>query len=69
MFAQCRSAQGFRLTDPQMLCETLAKTLATPAPVVVDGMVEPTEIPAMPDIKLDQVWKFRIGKLREYIEQ
>ena len=69
MFAQCRSAQGFRVTDPQMLRETLAKRLATPAPVVVDGVVEPTEIPAMPDIKLDQVWKFRIGKLREYIEQ
>lgn len=69
MFAQCWSAQGFRVTDPQMLCETVAKTLATPAPVVVDGMVEPTEISAMPDIKLDQVWKFRIGKVREHIEQ
>jgi len=52
-----------------MLCETVAKTLATPAPVVVDGIVEPTEISAMPDIKLDQVWKFRIGKVREHIEQ
>jgi hypothetical protein len=38
-----------------------------PGPVIVDVVVDPTEIPAMPHIKLDNVWKFGIGKMRELV--
>jgi thiamine pyrophosphate-dependent acetolactate synthase large subunit-like protein len=69
MFAQSCGAQGFRVTDPQLLRETIAKALAAPGPVVVDVVVDPTEIPAMPHVKFDQVWKFGIGKIRELIGQ
>jgi pyruvate dehydrogenase (quinone) len=69
MFAQSCGAQGFRVTDPQLLRETIANALAASGPVVVDVVVDPREIPAMPHVKIDQVWKFGIGKIRELIGQ
>jgi pyruvate dehydrogenase (quinone) len=69
MFAQSCGAQGFRVTDPQLLHETIAKALVVPGPVVVDVVVDPREIPAMPHVKIEQVWKFGIGKIRELIGQ
>jgi pyruvate dehydrogenase (quinone) len=65
MFAQACGARGFRVTQPHALRDTIAAALATPGPVVVDVIVDPTEIPSMPHINLNQVWKFGIGKLRE----
>jgi pyruvate dehydrogenase (quinone) len=35
--------------------------------VIVDVMVDPSEIPAMPHVKLNQVWNFGIGKIREAV--
>jgi pyruvate dehydrogenase (quinone) len=67
MFAQACGAKGFRVTQPQALRDTVAQALATPGPVIVDVVVNPTEIPAMPHIKLSQAWKFGIGKLREAV--
>ena len=65
MFARACGGEGFRVTHPDALRDTLATALATPGPVVVDVVVDPGEIPAMPHINLDQVWKFGIGKARE----
>jgi len=67
LYAQACGAQGFRVTQPQALRDTVAEALATPGPVIVDVIVDPTEIPAMPHVHLDQVWKFGIGKLRELV--
>jgi pyruvate dehydrogenase (quinone) len=67
LFAQSCGAQGFRVTQPQALRETVARALAAPGPVIVDVAVDPTEIPSMPHIHLDQVWKFGIGKMREIL--
>jgi pyruvate dehydrogenase (quinone) len=67
MFAQARGAKGFRVTQPQMLRETVAQAIATQGPVIVDVVVDPTEIPSMPHINLGQVWKFGIGKMRELV--
>jgi pyruvate dehydrogenase (quinone) len=36
---------------------------------VVDLLVDPTEIPAMPHVKIEQVWRFGIGKIRELVGQ
>jgi len=65
MFAQACGARGFRVTKPSALRETVAQALAAPGPVIVDVAVDPAEIPAMPHINLDQVWRFGIGKMRE----
>jgi pyruvate dehydrogenase (quinone) len=65
LFAQACGARGFRVTQPQALRETVAQALAAPGPVIVDVAVDPAEIPSMPHIELDKVWKFGIGKMRE----
>ncbi len=67
MFAQSCGGTGFRVTRPDALRDTVARALATPGPVVVDVAVDPNELPAMPHIGLEQVWKFGIGKIRELI--
>jgi pyruvate dehydrogenase (quinone) len=67
MFAQACGARGFRITQPHALREIIAQALATPGPVVVDVVVDPTEIPSMPHVNIDEVWKFGIGKMRELV--
>ena len=67
LFAQACGGQGFSVTKPEDLRVTLAQAFATPGPVVIDVEVDPSELPAMPHIKLDQVWKFGMGKARELI--
>jgi thiamine pyrophosphate-dependent acetolactate synthase large subunit-like protein len=69
MFAQACGAQGFRVTQPQGLRETVARALAAAGPAIVDVMVDAAEIPSMPHVNLDQVWKFGIGKMRELVGQ
>jgi pyruvate dehydrogenase (quinone) len=69
MFAQACGARGFRVTQPQALRDTVAQALAAPGPVIVDVVVDPAEIPSMPHIHLDQVWRFGIGKLREMVNR
>jgi pyruvate dehydrogenase (quinone) len=67
LFAKACGGQGFRVTHPQALRDTVAQALATPGPVIVDVVVDPAEIPAMPHVKLSQAWKFGIGKMREIV--
>jgi pyruvate dehydrogenase (quinone) len=67
MYAQACGAQGFRVTQPKDLHDVVAKALAAPGPVIVDVVVDPAEIPSMPHINLDQVWKFGVGKVRELV--
>ena len=67
LFAQACGGTGFRVTRPEELTGTLARALATPGPVVVDVLVDPNELPAMPHIEPAKVWKFGIGKAREFL--
>ncbi|MET0211097.1 MAG: thiamine pyrophosphate-dependent enzyme [Burkholderiaceae bacterium] len=67
MFAEACGGRGFRVTRPERLRDTIREALATPGPVVVDVAVDATEIPAMPHVDLASVWKFGIGKAREWI--
>ena len=67
MYAQACGAQGFRATQPKELRDTVAKALAAPGPVIVDVIVDPAEIPSMPHINLDQMWKFGVAKVRELV--
>jgi pyruvate dehydrogenase (quinone) len=65
MYAQACGARGFRVTQPLELRAAVAEALATPGPVIVDVVVDPTEIPAMPHVKLSEAVRFGIGKIRE----
>jgi len=67
MFAQSCGAQGFRVSQPQELRATVARALSTTGPVIVDVIVDPTEIPSMPHVNIEDVWKFGIGKMRELV--
>ncbi|MDP8984991.1 MAG: thiamine pyrophosphate-dependent enzyme [Pseudomonadota bacterium] len=67
LYAQACGARGFRVTRPESLHETLARALATPGPVIVGVAVDPTEILTMPHIDVGDVWKFGIGKMREWV--
>jgi pyruvate dehydrogenase (quinone) len=67
MFARACGGRGFTVTKPQALKETIAQALAADGPLIVDVAVDPSEIPAMPHVELDKVWKFGIGKARELL--
>jgi len=67
LFAQACGGTGFRVAKPEDLQGAVARALATPGPVVVDVVVDPGELPAMPHIEPAQVWKFGIGKARELL--
>ena len=67
MFARACGGTGFTVAKPQALRETISQALTTAGPVVVDVAVDPAEIPAMPHVELDKVWKFGIGKAREVL--
>jgi pyruvate dehydrogenase (quinone) len=67
LFAQACGGTGFRVTRPEDLHDTIARALATAGPVVVDVIVDPNELPAMPHIDPAQVWRFGVGKAREML--
>jgi pyruvate dehydrogenase (quinone) len=67
LFAQACGGTGFRVTKPADLRDTVARAFATPGPVVVDVIVDPNELPAMPHIDPSQIWKFGLGKARELL--
>jgi pyruvate dehydrogenase (quinone) len=67
LFAQACGGTGFRVTRPADLKEVVGRALATAGPVIVDVVVDPAELPAMPYIDPAQVWKFGIGKAREML--
>ncbi|HEV2078410.1 MAG TPA: thiamine pyrophosphate-binding protein [Allosphingosinicella sp.] len=64
-FARGCGAQGFTVRDPMELEGAVKDFLAAPGPAVLHTFVDPEELPAMPHVELDQVWKFGIAKARE----
>jgi pyruvate dehydrogenase (quinone) len=67
LFAKACGAEGFTVTNPSALRETIARALEVPGPVVEDVIVDPSEIPSMPHLTAEQVWRFGVGKLREMV--
>jgi pyruvate dehydrogenase (quinone) len=55
------------VTKPGELRDTVSEALHAAGPVVVDVTVDPAEIPSMPHLKVEQIARFGIGKLRELI--
>jgi hypothetical protein len=47
------------------LQESLQQLLAAPGPAVLDVFIDPSELPVMPHIKMEQIWKFGLAKVKE----
>src|SRR5829696_8529936 len=66
-FARACGAEGFSAGDPDELEGAVRQLLASPAPAILDVKVDPDELPTLPHIKLDQVWKFGLARVREAV--
>lgn len=64
-FARACGAQGFTAKTPDELDAALGQLLATPGPAVLDVFIDPSELPTMPHIKMEQIWRFGMAKVRE----
>lgn len=64
-FALACGAQGFTAKTPEQLDLALEQLLAAPGPAVLNVFIDPNELPVMPHIKLDQIWRFGLAKVRE----
>ena len=64
-FARACGAQGFTVRHPSELAETVRTFLASPGPAVLHAVVDPDEIPAMPHVGVEEVWRFGVAKVKE----
>ncbi|MBV9841249.1 MAG: pyruvate dehydrogenase [Sphingomonadaceae bacterium] len=64
-FARACGAEGFTARDPARLEEAVDTFLTARGPAILHAIVDPDEMPSMPHIKPDQVWKFGIAKMKE----
>ena len=65
LFAGACGAQGFTAKTPSQLEEVLGPFLAAPGPAILNVFIDPSELPIMPHIKLDQIWHFGMAKIKE----
>jgi pyruvate dehydrogenase (quinone) len=63
-FARACGGVGFTIEDPAECGPVLDEALATPGPVIVEGVVDPYEPPLPPKITLEQATKFARALLR-----
>jgi pyruvate dehydrogenase (quinone) len=64
-FAQASGAKGFTANNAGDLDGALKQLLAESGPAVLNVMIDPTELPIMPHIKPEQIWRFGMAKIRE----
>lgn len=64
-FARACGCEGFTARRPDELQGAVRQLLASPGPAILDVFVDPKELPSLPHIKLEQAWKFGIGRMRE----
>ncbi len=64
LFAQACGGQGFTIENPAEAGPILAEALATPGPVIVEGIVDPFEPPMPAKITADQALHFATSLLR-----
>ncbi|WP_050478930.1 thiamine pyrophosphate-binding protein [Herbaspirillum rhizosphaerae] len=65
MFATACGAGGYTAKTPAELEEAMGPFLASPGPAVLNVFIDPSELPVMPHIKLDQIWHFGMAKIKE----
>ena len=64
LFARACGATGFTIDNPADCGRMIEEALATPGPVVVQGVVDPFEPPLPAKVTLDQAAKFAKSLLR-----
>ncbi|KAF1041296.1 MAG: Pyruvate dehydrogenase [ubiquinone] [Herbaspirillum frisingense] len=64
-FALACGAQGFTARTPDELDGAIGQLLAAPGPAVLNVFIDPAELPGMPHIKMEQIWRFGMAKVRE----
>ncbi|MDB5989440.1 MAG: pyruvate dehydrogenase [Herbaspirillum sp.] len=64
-FAHACGAQGFSAKLPDQLDNAIRELLAAPGPAILNVFIDPAELPVMPHIKLDQIWRFGLAKVKE----
>jgi pyruvate dehydrogenase (quinone) len=64
-FAYACGAQGFTAKLPDQLDGAISELLAAPGPAILNVLIDPAELPLMPHIKLDQIWRFGLAKVKE----
>jgi pyruvate dehydrogenase (quinone) len=64
-FARACGVEGFTAKSPGELEPAMRQLLASPGPAVLNVFIDPAELPVMPHIKLDQVWKFGLARMKE----
>lgn len=64
-FAVACGAQGFTARAPDELDAGIARLLAAPGPAVLNVFIDAAELPTMPHIKMEQIWRFGMAKVRE----
>lgn len=64
-FAQACGAQGFAARRPEELKPAIQQLLASPGPAILDVFVDPAELPTMPHISIDKVWRFGLARVKE----
>jgi pyruvate dehydrogenase (quinone) len=64
-FARACGAEGFTARRPDELAGAIGQLLASPGPAILNVFVDPAELPTLPHITLDKVWRFGISRARE----
>lgn len=64
-FARACGAQGFTVHSPDQLDVGISQLMAAPGPAVLNVLTDSSELPTMPHIKLEQMWRFGIAKVHE----
>jgi pyruvate dehydrogenase (quinone) len=57
--------EGFTARRPDELEDAIRRLLASPGPAILDAFVDPAELPTLPHISLDKVWRFGVSRARE----
>jgi pyruvate dehydrogenase (quinone)/pyruvate oxidase len=66
-FALACGADGFAVSDPARLEQTVADFLGLPGAAILHVAVNPAEIPLMPRLDIGQAARFGIAKAKEIL--
>ncbi|MFZ6708153.1 thiamine pyrophosphate-binding protein [Undibacterium sp. TC9W] len=64
-FAVACGAYGFTVKKSSELEDGLRQLLAASGPAVLNVFIDPSELPSMPHIHLDQIWRFGLARVKE----
>ncbi|GGC73411.1 thiamine pyrophosphate-binding protein [Undibacterium terreum] len=66
-YAQACGAQGFTVRKTSELDNGLQQLLSAPGPAILNVFIDPAELPSMPHIKAEQIWRFGLARAKEML--